>query len=175
MKTIFIFILTVALILIEATTCQSQSIAKTLNSLSSGTTGNLSLSTPSTVKLNDICPGCQKNWTSDSYCLQWEVSTTKSSQNFKVEFANPPNASAYNLDWEWMYQDENNGQWKSFNNAKFPTSAYNHTNNIFTVYSSSFQCIEVIKFRVCIKGLQTQCTQNSGTVNLGFNVRVRCD
>ncbi len=166
-------IITVALYLADIATCQSQTMVKGLEPVTLSH-GNLSLSIPYNVELNDICPGCEKSWSCDSQCMQWEVSTTKTSQRFRVVFTNPSNASTYNLDWEWEFQDDNSGHWKSFNDPKFPTGAYDHPNNVFTVESSRFQCIEVIKFRVCVKGMQTQCNQNPGTVNLGFNVLVSC-
>ncbi len=169
MKRKFIFIIALVIFLFYTTASPSQTKVKSLNSLTPGLNA-LILTNTSDVNLNTICPGCQKSWSNDSYCIQWEVTTNikNTVQNFKAEFTNPSDASTYNLDWQWQYQ-ENNGGWKNFANPKVPMTT---NGNRFQVESSSFQCITSVKFRVCVKGLQPPCSINSGTFNLGFVVSV---
>ena len=149
----------------------TQIYSQTSISSSNNSKKNLIISQPTAVQLSNICPGCQKSFTTQSYCLIWEVSTERSEQSFQAYFQNPSDASTLNLDWEWTYQDDASGTWKEFNNKKNPTSGSGcYYNNVFTIKANK----NIVRFKVCIKGMQIPITQLSKTYNLGFNVSVYC-
>jgi len=170
MKATFIFLITFLIICADI----NVSYAQTAIMSDKKNKKNLQISQPDRISVNSIGPGCQKSWSVDNYCLEWDVSTTNSEQKFKVFFQNPSNASTLHLDWVWMYQDDFSGEWKSFNNPKNPSSCSGHSNNVFKVESSNLQCLDVVRFKVCVTGVQTESTQNETKLDCGFNVTVTC-
>lgn len=136
---------------------------------------NIQISRPHKLDDFDFCPGCQKSWYNGNYCLTWEVSTNKTPLTFQAIFQNPPSSTEYTVDWVWMYQDDLSGEWKRFDNDKYPTGAPGHLNNLFTIEGKNANEIRVIRFRVCITQIITSCSAQSKTNNLDFNVTVNCE
>ena len=111
-----------------------------------------------------ISPGCPRTIDNGNNCLTWQVSCDQSEASFKVRFQNPANASLLNLDWVWMYQDDNSGTWKYFDDNENPTGAMNHTGNVFDLDQNGSS---VVKFRVCNTFVLTN--DYFGTKQLSFD------
>ena len=172
-KSFFIFFIPALMLIADLNTCQAQGVL----SNDKNNKKNLEISLPQTIAVASVCPGCPKIFSTESYCLEWVVTTNQSDQNFQVFFSNPSNSASLNLDWVWTYQDDLSGEWKQFNNCKNPTSCSGHINNIFNIKGSSSDCHDgnnMVRFRVCVTGLQIPSTQGTCNLDCGFTVTVSC-
>jgi hypothetical protein len=68
-----------------------------------------------------------------------------------------------------MYQDDNSGVWKSFDNDENPTGALGHINNVFTVGDNN---TTVVRFRVCITHIGASNNESQGIESYDYLVAV---
>ena len=114
-----------------------------------------------------LCPNCLINWDNGYNCFYYDVTAATIPTTFQAHFLNPTNPNDVN--WVWMYQDDNSGVWKSFDNDENPTGALGHINNVFTVGDNN---TTVVRFRVCITHIGASNNESQGIESYDYLVAV---